>query len=258
MAVRIVLADDDEAFCECLASFIRSVTDFELCGIAHDGCETLGMVERHRPDILLLDLVMPRLDGLAVLEKMPRQGRPTVIVVTAFTNDRVLGLAVWLGAALCLSKPVALPDLAQRIRRLVGGAQPALEAAVRRILGGMGIPAHYKGYGYLCDAILMTVEAGVTGWAPRGLYERVAKKHGTTVKQVQGDIYRTIRLGWSRRAAEVLGRDNVPTSMRFVAAVADIVRGGKWGGQEDGNWERAFDGGFFVSVERAEQKRQGR
>jgi len=82
MAVRIVLADDDQRFCEVIEAFIRMEPGFELCAAARDGLEALAMVRERSPDVLLLDLVMPRLDGLGVLERLSRQGGLKVIVLT--------------------------------------------------------------------------------------------------------------------------------------------------------------------------------
>lgn len=121
-SIRILIADDHPVVQDGLVAVLNTQPDFEIIGLAATGVEVLQMVEIHHPDIVLLDLEMPDMDGLEVLERL-RNEHPRVrsIVFTAFdTDERIVG-AVKAGAKGYLLKGVPSQDLFEAIRTVSAG-----------------------------------------------------------------------------------------------------------------------------------------
>lgn len=158
-AVRVVLADDNAEFCRSVAEHVRKEADIELSAVVHDGWAALEAVARCAPDLLLLDLIMPHLDGIGVLERLGGD-RPRVLAVTGFAQEELIGRALVLGADYCVMKPFDLPTLVERIRQVAHPASARsglprelrrrrVEREIIRQLCKLGVPPHYRGYTYL-------------------------------------------------------------------------------------------------------------
>lgn len=253
--LKIVIADDNQDFNELLSSFLDNEPDFEVVGAALNGRETIELVQEKKPDVLLLDIIMPHLDGIGVLEEMVRQPldpRPQVIMLTAFGHENITQKAVELGAAYYILKPFGMDVLAERIRQLNFGspvkrATPPTDAAVRSsrkkfpleeevtdVLHQIGIPAHIKGYLYLRNAIIMVVEEiELLGAITKILYPRIAESYDTTPSRVERAIRHAIEVAWSRNNADIIRKffgytinieKGKPTNSEFIAMVADRIR----------------------------------
>ncbi len=247
---RVVVADDNRDFCQLLTEVVQAEKDLELVGVAHNGLEVLDLVERTHPDVVVLDIIMPHLDGVGVLERfgdLEREGRPKVIILTAFGQEAITQRVVELGADYYILKPFDLEVLIQRIRQL--GEQPAarpqssarerhpqtnLEAEVTNIIHELGIPAHIKGYLYLREAILLVTErVELLGGVTKELYPAVAQKFETTPSRVERAIRHAIEVAWSRGNIDAIHRffgytvdyeRGKPTNSEFIAMVADRLR----------------------------------
>jgi len=244
--IRVLLADDNKEFCELFAEYVQANDDLELVGVAHNGIEVLDLVDEVRPDVLVLDIIMPHLDGLGVLERLVRDeaGRPKVIMLTAFGQESVTQRVVSLGADYYVLKPFNLDVLADRIRQLAlpSSAPPAhpqartrnLEADVTDIIHEVGIPAHIKGYFYLRDAIIMVVNhVDYLGAVTKELYPAVAEKYDTTPSRVERAIRHAIEVAWNRGNLDAITRlfgytvshdRGKPTNSEFIAMIADKLR----------------------------------
>ena len=167
---KLLIADDNREFCEILKDFIGQQDDIALVGVAYNGLEALEMIKEHSPNIVVLDIIMPHLDGIGVLERLATEGvspRPKIIMLTAFGQESVTQRAVELGADYYILKPFDFSVLATRIRQLTDGVNVTqyisvnkpknMDVAVTNIIHEMGVPAHIKGYHYLRDAILMVI-----------------------------------------------------------------------------------------------------
>lgn len=162
---KIVIADDNREFCEVLNRLISSYEEFEIIGIAKDGAEALQIVESERPDVLILDIIMPHLDGLEVLERLHNLEEgyfPKVIVLSAVGQDKITQRAIELGAHYYVVKPFDFQVFIKRLKQIsatdftsnindnkevytVNKAQPTesnLEARITKIIHEIGIPAH--------------------------------------------------------------------------------------------------------------------
>ncbi len=242
---RVILADDNKEFCEIFRDYISRHADLELVGVAHNGVEVLDLVEELKPDVLVLDIIMPHLDGIGVLERLVRDeaGRPKVIMLTAFGQEPVTQRVVELGADYYVLKPFNLDVLADRIRQLSSSARPLVQAPARarnievevtNIIHEVGIPAHIKGYFYLRDAIMMVINrVDYLGAITKELYPAVAAKYDTTPSRVERAIRHAIEVAWNRGNIDAINKlfgytishdRGKPTNSEFIAMIADRLR----------------------------------
>ena len=246
--IRVLVADDNREFCELLCTYLEQQPDFELVGVAHDGQEVVEKIQATAPDVVLLDVIMPHLDGIGVLETlsgMDLPSRPQIVMLTAFGQEAVSRRVAELGASYFVLKPFDLDVLADRIRQVAGaarrGRRPApptrdrnLEVEVTNLLHQIGIPAHIKGYLYLREAILRVVNrVELLGAVTKELYPAIAVKYDTTPSRVERAIRHAIEVAWNRGNMELVNRlfghtvhadRGKPTNSEFIAMVADRLR----------------------------------
>ena len=252
--IRVLLADANPDFGKLLGDRIAAERGMELIGTAVDGAETLTMVKEQQPDVLLLDLVLPRVDGLEVLRRLPEAGAHChIIVLSGFINSKVVADCAARGVDYFMPKPCDVGALAERIRQLAGSGsddqvldgidcRPAaqisrqeadLEAVVTDIIHEIGVPAHIKGYQYLREAIILTIrDMDMINAVTKVLYPEVAKRFGTTPSRVERAIRHAIEVAWDRGDLEVLQKyfgytvSNIkgkPTNSEFIAMIADFL-----------------------------------
>ncbi|MBR1497692.1 MAG: sporulation transcription factor Spo0A [Oscillospiraceae bacterium] len=248
--IKVMLADPSEDYTALLTRSLEDEGDIEVVAAAKDGAEALRLAEQHRPDVLLLDLVLPKLDGLGVLQRMAELKLPTVtIVVSAFCNDQMVTGAAALGAYCFIPKPCDVGALAARVRQSIraaemarfplppepdmGRAEADLEATVTDVIHEIGVPAHIKGYQYLREAIMITIQdMDVINAVTKVLYPTVAEKFNTTPSRVERAIRHAIEVAWDRGDIETLQRffgytvSNIkgkPTNSEFIAMIADCL-----------------------------------
>ena len=248
---RILTADPSREFCRQLAELAAAEGDMEIVGMAWDGTEALSMAEELKPDLLLMELVLPKLDGLELLRRLRDAGADChVIVLSGFVNGKVIGECSALGVDYFMPKPCDLSALLGRIRQLIrgGGQQPGagvdcralsperrqeadLEAVVTDIIHEIGVPAHIKGYQYLREAIILTIhDMDMINAVTKVLYPEVARRFGTTPSRVERAIRHAIEVAWDRGDVETLQRffgysvsgiKGKPTNSEFIAMIAD-------------------------------------
>ncbi len=248
---RVLIADSGEDFRYLMADTISSEEDMLVIGTAGDGVETLNLVEQKHPDIIIMDLVLTKMDGLGVLQRLAQKPqKPAVIIVSGFFNDHVVQQAAELGAYYFMPKPCDIPALLERIRQIssshkvsgfAGGRQGIaichqpqnLEAVVTEVIHEIGVPAHIKGYQYLREAIILTInDMDIINSVTKVLYPTVAKRFGTTPSRVERAIRHAIEVAWDRGDLETLQKffgytvSNVkgkPTNSEFIAMIADCL-----------------------------------
>ena len=197
--ISVVLADDNRELCNLLSEFISTQQDIKLLAVANNGLDAVEKVLEHQPDVLILDIIMPHLDGLGVLERLNSNGKPTprVIVLTAFGQENITQQALRLGADYYVLKPFNIEVLIKRIRELqkseneVAAAQesyesyttskfPDLETEITEMLHEVGVPAHIKGYQYLRFAIGIVIDdISILNSVTKTLYPEIAIKFHT-------------------------------------------------------------------------------
>lgn len=230
------MADDNAQYRDTVANYLREKKEISLIGTASDGWECLEQIAKYSPDIIVLDMVMPRLDGLGVLEQLKnKENSPKVIILSAFSNDSMIHRAITKGASDYLLKPYDLEGLYTRIMDVLAdypdvnhteglvlghhsavvkdelqknGKRPGKgnpEVDVTTLLHDMGIPAHVKGYQYLRDAILMALEdTQLLSAITKVLYPTIAEKYETTASRVERAIRHAIELGWQHGNVDLM------------------------------------------------------
>lgn len=253
--VNVAIADDNERMLELLGNIISSDKELSLVGKANNGEDVYRIIKTKEPDVVLLDLIMPKVDGLSVMDMVNKdktiQKRPDFIIVTAVGQEKITEDAFRKGAAYYIMKPFRNEVLIEKIKntRCKRHAEPfmqamevrkreeerkPLETRVTDMIHEIGIPAHIKGYHYLRDAIIMAVEdMDVLNAITKILYPTVAKKHQTTASRVERAIRHAIEVAWSRGKLDVLDElfgytvsngKGKPTNSEFIALVADTIR----------------------------------
>lgn len=141
--IRIVLVEDQTIVREGLRALLRLSPDFEVAGEASDGEEGVEVIERETPDVVLLDLRMPRLDGVGLLRRLRERGTlPPSLILTTFDDDSMLFDAVRSGAKGWMLKDVSLERLSSAIRTLAAGGtciEPVITERIMRALDGSGV-----------------------------------------------------------------------------------------------------------------------
>lgn len=254
--IKVCVVDDNRELVSLLEDYISSQDDMEVVGISHNGQECLEMLEGIDPDVLLLDIIMPHLDGLAVLEKLRESNKasvPNVIMLTAFGQEDVTKKAVDLGASYFILKPFDMENLCSHIRQVSGKSNAVtrkvfssgnrlqmdqkpknLETNITSIIHEIGVPAHIKGYLYLREAISMVYnDIELLGSITKVLYPDIAKKFNTTASRVERAIRHAIEVAWSRGNIDSISSlfgytvsmsKAKPTNSEFIAMVADKLR----------------------------------
>ncbi|HDR6021379.1 TPA: sporulation transcription factor Spo0A [Bacillus anthracis] len=255
--IKVCLVDDNKELVSMLESYVAAQDDMEVIGTAYNGQECLNLLKDKQPDVLVLDIIMPHLDGLAVLEKMrhiERLRQPSVIMLTAFGQEDVTKKAVDLGASYFILKPFDMENLTSHIRQVSGKANATikrplpsfrsattvdgkpknLDASITSIIHEIGVPAHIKGYMYLREAISMVYnDIELLGSITKVLYPDIAKKYNTTASRVERAIRHVIEVAWSRGNIDSISSlfgytvsmsKAKPTNSEFIAMVADKLR----------------------------------
>jgi two-component system response regulator (stage 0 sporulation protein A) len=254
--IKVCLVDDNRELIGLLEDYISAQEDMEVIGVAYNGQECLSMLRDKDPDVLVLDIIMPHLDGLAVLgqvKEMKKENYPNVIMLTAFGQEDVTKKAVDLGAAYFILKPFDMENLVNHIRQVSGQSSPVLkrsmtssmrmsregksnnlDANITSIIHEIGVPAHIKGYLYLREAISMVYkDIELLGSITKVLYPDIAKKYNTTASRVERAIRHAIEVAWSRGNIDSISSlfgytvsmtKAKPTNSEFIAMVADKLR----------------------------------
>ena len=235
----ILIADDNPEFVEQLKQVFADSQQFEVCAVAYDGEEAEKLYAELKPDITLLDLVMPKKDGFGFLQSITK-GSGKIIVLSALSKDIFVSKAMSLGADYYMRKPCSFKELKVRAKELLDGDRPKVSAnrysremdeRISNIFITVGIPAHIKGYQFLREAIKMAVEnPDIINSITKRLYPEVAKRFSTSPSKVERAIRHAIEVAWNRGKIEninslfgvkVYGHNEKPTNGEFIALVAD-------------------------------------
>lgn len=233
--ITVLVCDDNSDFVNSVVEYFANNERVRIVGTCANGNEAIEQVARLNPDVLLLDLVMPQLDGFSVLERLDK-GNTRIIVVSALNQDIFVLKAMGLGADYFMMKPVAMSALQDRIidakfPRTKTVKDKSMDEKLSNIFITVGIPAHIKGYQYLREAIKITVEnPDIINCITKRLYPEVADHFNTSPSKVERAIRHAIEVAWNRGKIEninnlfgvrVYGHNEKPTNGEFIALVAD-------------------------------------
>ena len=246
--IRVMLADDNRNLLKLLSDFLGRQPDIELVGAVSDGVEILEKVIEWTPDLLVMDIIMPRQDGFMTLEKLGQPDfpvKPRVIVLTGLARDDFIMRAIRLGASYYMVKPFDMRLLHERIVEIAGerpelptvAAEPeggeSVDEQITNLFLALGIPAHIKGYQYLREAVRMVLDNhDVINRITKELYPAVARRFDTSASKVERAMRHAIGVAWTRGRLEtvnqmygtkVFRREDKPTNGEFIALVSDKI-----------------------------------
>ncbi len=245
-ATTVFIADSAEEFCTGLTAALQRADSFHVTGTAGDGEQAIRMIPERKPDVLILDLMLPKKDGLGVLKAIAdMERRPLILATSTFVSPYVANAAAALGVRYLTQKPCDLTDLIERMEELLGGEvirfpsqrrvdKTNIESMVTCIIHEIGVPAHIKGYQYLREAIIIAVnDMDVINAITKVLYPQVAKAFNTTPSRVERAIRHAIEVAWDRGDLDTLQRffgytvsntKGKPTNSEFIALIADKLQ----------------------------------
>ncbi len=251
--IKLISIDDNAEVRQGLKEYFDRVADIEYVGSADNGESGYELIKKENPDIVILDIVMPKMDGLGLLEKLSCENINTCIIMySAIGNDKVVQRAFSLGAQYYIMKPCAYSDIEMQIRQAVfptvnvspvfsSGIQKNLtinennlESVITDIIHDIGVPAHIKGYNYLRDAIGLCIKDDeFINSITKLLYPTVAKNFSTTSSRVERAIRHAIEVAWNRGREEILTdifgytvdtNKGKPTNGEFIAMISDSIK----------------------------------
>lgn len=250
--IRLLLADDNQSILRLLTDFFARKEDIDVVATVSDGTEIADAVREFQPDILVMDIIMPRRDGFMALEELRHmeEPRPKVIVLTGLARDDFIARAIELGASYYMVKPFDMHLLYSRIVEIAGKnafspeagqaqtAQSAesLDERVTNLFLTLGIPAHIKGYQYLREAVLMVAENhDVINRITKELYPGVARRFETSASKVERAMRHAIEVAWSRGRLESVNKlygckvfdvMDKPTNGEFISCICEKLKSG--------------------------------
>ena len=249
--IKVLFADDNKEYCDVIASYLEKQGDIDVVDFAYDGLSAYKKICELKPDVAILDGIMPKLDGLGVLEKLDiknsKDAHPMCIILSAIKQEKIVQRAIELGADYYMAKPCDIEILVKRIRQLNNNILPNrnilfrgssrelnLESEITNILHNIGVPAHIRGYHYIREAILMAVEdIDILNYITKELYPAIAKKCDTTSSRVERAIRHAIEVAWNRGKTEEIDKyfgytinntKGKPTNSEFIALISDRLR----------------------------------
>ena len=243
---RVLLADDNKQFVGLLAEALGLEKDFEVVCMAYDGEEAIAGIEEYKPDLVVLDIIMPKLDGIAVQEKLQElPNRPKIVIFSALGKDYITRQTLKLGADGYFMKPFDTGILIKRLRRLMGETneeqatrerqltEEDLNRRISAIMHKLAVPPHLLGYKYLIYAIKsVACQRKMLENITYKLYPEIAQQFSSTPSRVERAMRNAIESTWDRCRVETMeemfgysvnaNRDK-PSNSGFIALVADKV-----------------------------------
>ena len=239
MKKQVLIADADEQFRNELVVTLGDNEEYEIIGVAADGEEALQIVRENRPDIIILDLLLPQYDGISVPDLI--SGMYTdckVFVATGFISNYIISALTARGVSALMKKPCLAQFVVDRINETLqqGGIPieeklPTLNQKITAMIHDIGVPANIKGYRYLREAIKLAAEdLDRINNMTECIYKPIALADNSTPKRVRTAIMRAIEIAWDRGDLDTLqsffgytvsNTKGKPTNREFIALLAD-------------------------------------
>lgn len=241
--IKVLMVDDNVNMTGMVKDYFKKNKMVDISDVCHDGEEALELISKNKYDVLLLDLIMPRKDGIGVLEEIKKLNLDMkIIVLSSYDSAEVIRNVSEYGINYYMLKPFDLVDLEKRVldlyksraSKIIDVFQNKLEISITRMLHELGMPSHIKGYQYIRDGIVMIYNnPEIIGGITKELYPDVAIKHNTTVSRVERAIRHAIEVSWNRGnwdlMEEIFGHSvdidkAKPTNSEFIVTIADKLR----------------------------------
>ena len=243
---KVLVADDNISFLDMLVYHINEQDSFRVVCTAMDGEAALEGVLRYMPDVVVLDMIMPKMDGLAVQEKIAAAGiKPKIVIFSALGMDYITKQSLAMGADAYFIKPFNIDLFLKRLRMLMGESREELaareqktveddlEQRIGEMLHKLAVAPHLLGYKYLKSAILCVVkDRGMLEAITLKIYPEVARQHETTPSRVERAMRNAVENAWDRCRVETMEQvfgysldenKGKPSNSEFIAMIADKV-----------------------------------
>ncbi|MDR1101675.1 MAG: sporulation transcription factor Spo0A [Clostridiales bacterium] len=253
--IRLVLIESDKKRCAVIKSHLIGVKDMEPVGIAHDGLSGLKLIAEKMPDIVVMDTVLPILDGLGVMKKIKKmdlEKKPAVIIITSNPRASAAKLAFDGGAEYIILKPYKIENLIDRVRDIYNAnlrvgygrvivenayqseAQKTPEFRIMTMLNCCGVSEKHAGYKFMTDALLLELESpNALRLITKRIYPDVAVKNNTTQSNVERSIRYAIEAAWNNTNGGIIKKANGtagnceckrPTNAKFLINIAQKLK----------------------------------
>ena len=246
--VKLLIVEDNAELRRMLKDFFEMQEDVAVVATASNGVDALACIEESKPDVMLLDMIMPQMDGFELLTRLRQnkiEPRPEVIALTALCRDDFISRTIELGVQYYMVKPFDFALLHQRIiesagvrknKPVVGATIPgtrmkSIDERIANMFLTIGMPAHIKGYQFLREAVKMVMDSpDMINRITKELYPGIAHRFNTTSSKVERAIRHAIEVAWSRGRIDIINQvfgsnvcslDSKPTNGEFIALVAD-------------------------------------
>lgn len=257
-SISVLIADSSEKFANSVKNYLVTQKGIEVCAVVTNGRDAYDKALELKPDIMIVDVVLPYIDGLGVLKKIKNansEKEPIVFMLSGMHQEKVAMQASELGASYYMVKPIELESLVDRIRefsdfsgvkmqannsysfnskRPQEYSENEIERIVTDIIHDIGVPAHIKGYHFIRSAIVMAIDdMEVINHVTKQLYPDLAKLYKTTPSRVERAIRHSIEVAWNRGYNESAQRlfgysissdKGKPTNSEFIAMIADHIK----------------------------------
>lgn len=244
MKKQVLIADADEQFRNELVVTLGDNEEFEIIGVAADGQEALQIASEHRPDIVILDLLLPQYDGISVLDLISvRYTDCKVFVATGFISNYIISALAARRVSALLKKPCTAQCVVDRINETLQPSEvpieekaPDLQQQITKMIHDIGVPANIKGYRYLREAVKLAAEdMDRINNMTECIYKPIALASNSTPKRVRCAIRSAVEIAWDRGDLDTLfsyfgytvsNTKGKPTNSEFIALLADKL--GLW------------------------------
>jgi len=228
---KLVIVDGNEEFCLALAEALMAHYQILYC---HSGREALALILREKPDFLILDLMLPELDGITLLERIRKEGlSPRVLLATSLLTDYVFTAAQRLNIGYVVRKPCDMEALAARALD-VGSTiptpprKPDARHLAQEYLLRFGFAANHDGFRFLLTILPMKA-AEPDLQTTKVLYPEAARQHGKVPRQIERSIRSAIEAAWKHGDAALWqkyfpGLKKRPSNSVFLAKIAALIR----------------------------------
>lgn len=246
--ISVLLVDDNKNSMEALKNFLSGKPRIKVAGICADGIECLDFISKNQIDVVIMDMIMPKLDGIGVLEKSQYNNfgnQPSFFIVSSLRNENMIARACELGVRYYMVKPFDSDLLYSRIIQMFDERKASIEPdkgfgtksftsvdeKITSVFLMVGIPAHIKGFHYLREGVrLVMADSTYINKITKELYPAIAKNFDTTPSKVERAIRHAIEVAWNRGKIEninhvfgyqIYGKNDKPTNGEFIALMAD-------------------------------------
>lgn len=250
--LKVIIADDGKELVQAMQDFFAEKKEIDVVGIHNDGVTLLNALRVTQVDLLILDIFMPNLDGVKVLQEINSKKEKykvpkNIFAITAFSNEKIMNNVAELGADYFFVKPINFNMLFETIKDLSNSKSNSktnsynfaqnktdLDSEITTLLHEIGVPAHIRGYLYIREAITMVYHnIEILGNITKILYPEVARKFKTTSSRVERAIRHAIEVAWVRGNIDAISdifsytisyHKSKPTNSEFIAMIADRLR----------------------------------